>query len=44
MLRKNGNLRALADALELARMNDDEAEMTADLVEAAVRELCPGKG
>lgn len=42
-LRKNGNLRALADAVELARMNaDDEgAELSADLVEAAVRELCP---
>lgn len=43
LIQRNGNLRALADALELAQMNADDAggEMTVDLVEAAVRELCP---
>lgn len=42
-LRRNGNLRALADAIELARGNadDDGADLTAELVDAAVREVCP---
>lgn len=42
-LAKNGNLRALADAIELARMNADDAgdELSAELVEAAVQTICP---
>jgi len=42
-LQRHGNLRALADALETARMNadDDDGELTPELVEAAVREICP---
>lgn len=44
-LRRSGNLRALADAIDLARGNadDDGADLTADLVEAAVREVCPAE-
>ena len=42
-LQRHGNFRALADAIELARSNADDAgeDLTADLVEAAVREVCP---
>lgn len=44
-VRANGNLRVLADAVGLAQMNADEQniELTAKLVEAAIRELCPRK-
>lgn len=42
-IRNNGNMRLLADAVSLAAMNADEQAIScdADLVEAAVRELCP---
>ena len=44
-VRANGNLRLLADAVSLATMNADEqnAECTAKLVEAAIRTFCPRK-
>lgn len=43
VVQKNGNLRILADAVSLAKMNADEADMTADagMVEECVRTLCP---
>ena len=42
-LRKHGNLRALADAIELARMNVDDVgeEMDTDWIEEAVASVCP---
>ena len=42
---RGGNLRLLADAVELARMNADESgeELDGDLIEAAVRELMPAQ-
>jgi hypothetical protein len=42
-VKRGGNLRLLADAVELAKMNADETgeEIDAELVQAAVRELCP---
>ena len=42
-LRKYGNLRLLADAVELAQSNadDNDATIDADLIEAAVLKLCP---
>lgn len=42
VLRKNGNLRALDDAVELARMNADDAaaELEAETIWAAVSEVC----
>lgn len=42
-VRRHGNLRILADSVELARMNADEngEDMDVELVEAAVRELLP---
>ena len=45
-VQRNGNLRLLADAVSLARMNADETDQDADaeLVEAAVRTLCPKEG
>lgn len=45
LIQRNGNLRALADAIELAQMNADDAgaDVTMDMVEAAVRELCPAE-
>ena len=45
VLRRNGNLRALADAIELAQMNADDTggEVSIDMVVEAVRELCPGE-
>lgn len=43
LIRRHGNLRALADAIELARMNadNDDKEIDSDLVEASIHELCP---
>lgn len=43
LVRQNGNLRVLADAVETARLNADVAnrDVDADLIEAAVIELCP---
>ena len=43
LLQRHGNLRALADAIELARMNADagDEDIGFDLVDAAVTELCP---
>lgn len=45
-LRRGGNLRALADAIELAQSNADEdgIELTAEHIEAAVLALCPARG
>jgi hypothetical protein len=45
-LRRGGNLRALADAVELAADNADEdgAEVSAYLLEGAVRQLFPERG
>jgi len=45
-LQRNGNLRALADAMDLARMNADDAgeELNATLVEEAVAQVCPTIG
>jgi len=42
-LKRNGNFRALADAVELARINADEdgGDLTTDLVEEALRSVCP---
>lgn len=44
-VRRGGNLRILADAVELARMNADEGdgEVDAELIESAVRELMPAE-
>lgn len=46
LARQNGNLRVLADAIETARLNADlnNTEIDADLVDAAVAELCPKRG
>ncbi len=43
LLQRNGNLRVLADAIEIAAANaaEDGVELDADLVEAAVHEVCP---
>jgi hypothetical protein len=40
---RNGNLRLLADAVDTARMNADEdgVDITAELVELAVADMCP---
>lgn len=45
ILRLNGNLRTLSDAVELARAHADEGgkDLTTELVEIAVRTLCPGR-
>jgi hypothetical protein len=45
-LRRGGNFRALADAIEMAAGNADEAgeDLTLDLVRAAVLQLCPARG
>lgn len=42
---RHGNLRILADAIELARMNADEAgeDLDTEMIEEAVRELIPVK-
>lgn len=44
-LNKHGNLRVLADAVELARCNSDDSgdDLTPALIEAAVREICPSE-
>jgi energy-coupling factor transporter ATP-binding protein EcfA2 len=41
-VRQNGNLRLLADAVELARLNaeDNDADLTPEYIEASVLELC----
>ena len=46
LVRNNGNLRILADAVSLAKINAEEKDETADaeLVEAAIRALCPKEG
>jgi hypothetical protein len=43
LVRRNGNLRLLADAIELAELNADEAgeDLSVDYVQAAVEHLCP---
>jgi hypothetical protein len=43
ILHKHGNLRALADAVELARSNADDSgdDLTGALVEAALNTICP---
>ena len=44
-IRRGGNLRFLADSVELARMNADETgeDLDGELIEAAVRELLPAQ-
>jgi hypothetical protein len=45
ILQRNGNFRALADAVELARINSDDngEELTPEFVEAAVHQICPAE-
>jgi hypothetical protein len=44
-IRRGGNLRLLADSVELARMNADEngEDLDGDMIEAAVHELLPAQ-